>query len=267
MGPDTFSLAGKAAIVTGSGRENGIGAAIAQTLARNGARVVINHVSDPSAPRAAKVAAGIKSIGAEAIVVQADVSTPEGSAKLANETLKRFNTERIDILVNNAGSGSAQGVSIFDLTTADIERGFAANTYSTLYAVQAVAPHMPRGGRIVNIGSVISRVRNAPGLAVYGASKAAQEYLTGAMSFELGTTKGITVNTVAPGPVGNTDANDWYPDGDMKTDVGAKLVVGAKLGRVAGEVDEIADAVLLVVSEQGRWITGQYIAASGGITE
>ena len=67
--------------------------------------------------------------------------------------------------------------------------------------------------------------------------------------------------------MGNTDAGDWYPDGDMKTDVSAKLVAGAKLGRVAGEVDEIADAVLLVVSEQGRWLTGQYIAASGGVTE
>lgn len=98
MAPDTFSLAGKIAIVTGSGRENGIGAAIAQTLAHNGARVVINHVSDSSAPRAAKVAAGIQSIGADVMVVQADVSTPEGAAKLANETLKGFNTDRIDIL-------------------------------------------------------------------------------------------------------------------------------------------------------------------------
>jgi NAD(P)-dependent dehydrogenase (short-subunit alcohol dehydrogenase family) len=98
MAPDTFSLAGKIAIVTGSGRENGIGAAIAHTLARNGARVVINHVSDSSAPRAAKVAAGIQSIGADVIIVQADVSTPEGAAKLANETLKGFNTDSIDIL-------------------------------------------------------------------------------------------------------------------------------------------------------------------------
>jgi NAD(P)-dependent dehydrogenase (short-subunit alcohol dehydrogenase family) len=87
--------------------------------------------------------------------------------------------------VNNAGGGIAQGVSIFDLRAADVEKSFAVNTYSTLYAVQAVASHMPRGGRIVNIGSVISRVRNAPGLAVYGASKAAQEYLTGAMSYEV----------------------------------------------------------------------------------
>ena len=98
MSPDTFSVAGKIAIVTGSGRENGIGAAIALALARNGARVVINHVSESSGPRAAKVAAGIKSIGADAIVVQADVSTPEGAAKLANETLKGLNTDKIDIL-------------------------------------------------------------------------------------------------------------------------------------------------------------------------
>jgi len=104
MAPDTFSLVGKIAIVTGSGRENGIGAAIAYTLARSGARVVINHVSDSSAPRAAKVAAAIQSIGAEAIVVQADVSMPKGAAKLANETLKGFNTDRIDILGTTAPS-------------------------------------------------------------------------------------------------------------------------------------------------------------------
>lgn len=99
MSPDTLSLTGKVAIVTGSGRENGIGAAIALALARNGARVVVNYVSDSSASRAAQVADKARSFsGAEAIVVQADVSTPEGAAKLVGETLQGFQTDRIDIL-------------------------------------------------------------------------------------------------------------------------------------------------------------------------
>lgn len=98
MAPDTLSLAGKTAIVTGSGRENGIGAAIASALGRNGARVAINYVSESSAPRAAKVAANIKALGTETIVVQADVSTPEGAAKLVKETLEKFGTDKIDIL-------------------------------------------------------------------------------------------------------------------------------------------------------------------------
>jgi NAD(P)-dependent dehydrogenase (short-subunit alcohol dehydrogenase family) len=98
MSPDTLSLEGKVAIVTGSGRENGIGAAIASALGRNGASVVINYVSDSSASRAANVAAAIRSLGAKAIVVQADVSKPEGAAKLVKETLDGFQTDKIDIL-------------------------------------------------------------------------------------------------------------------------------------------------------------------------
>ena len=98
MAPTTLSLAGKTAIVTGSGRENGIGAAIAVTLAQNGARVVVNYVSDASAVRAAKVVANIKALGAEAIAIQANVSTPEGASKLVNDTLSGFATDKVDIL-------------------------------------------------------------------------------------------------------------------------------------------------------------------------
>lgn len=126
---------------------------------------------------------------------------------------------------------------------------------------------MPRGGRIVNIGSVVSRMTNLPGVSIYGASKAAQEYLTGAMAFELGASHGITVNTVALGPTAGTDASNWFPDGELKNEVAAKLAASAKLEKGVGSLEDVADVVLLVVSEQGRWITGQYIAASGGITE
>lgn len=98
MAATTLSLAGKTAIVTGSGRENGIGAAIALALARNGARVVINYVSDSSAARAAKVGANVEAVGGKSIIVQADVSTPEGAAKLVKDTLSGFKTDKIDIL-------------------------------------------------------------------------------------------------------------------------------------------------------------------------
>lgn len=98
MAPETLSLEGKVAVVTGSAKENGIGAGIASTLARNGAKVVINHVSDTSAPRAANVVAKIRNEGGEAIVVQADVSTQDGAAKLIKEALDAFGVDRIDIL-------------------------------------------------------------------------------------------------------------------------------------------------------------------------
>ena len=209
MAPTTLSLAGKTAIVTGSGRENGIGAAIALALARNGARVVINFVSDNSAARAAKVAANIQAVDAQVLVVQADVSTPQGAAKLINDTLTGFATDKIDILsppfpllhlhpppstkslpnhtytVNNAGGGSGQGKLLVDLTPDEVQQAFALNTFSTLFVAQAAAPHMPRGGRIVNVGTVVSRIHSMPGVGVYGASKAAQEYLTAALAAEV----------------------------------------------------------------------------------
>lgn len=98
MPADTLSLAGKVAIVTGSGRESGIGAAIAYALARNGASVTINYLSDTSAPRAAIVAKEVEKVGGKAATVQANIDSPEGAKKLVQETLKSFNTDHIDIL-------------------------------------------------------------------------------------------------------------------------------------------------------------------------
>jgi hypothetical protein len=98
MAPDTLSLDGKVAIITGSGKENGIGAGIATALARNGAWVTINYVSDSTASRAANLAKKIESEGGKVTVVHADISTTEGAARLVKETLKAFNVDRIDIL-------------------------------------------------------------------------------------------------------------------------------------------------------------------------
>lgn len=98
MTPDTLELHGKVAIITGSGKETGIGACIATTLARNGALVAINHVSDSSAPRAAGVVGRIREQGGKAVVVQADVSTVEGANKLVSQTLELLKVDTIDII-------------------------------------------------------------------------------------------------------------------------------------------------------------------------
>lgn len=166
MTPDTLSLAGKVAIVTGSGRENGIGAAIAITLSRNGAAVVINYVSESSEARAAGVAKTIQTAGGQVIVVKASVNTPEGANHLVQETLKRFKTDHIDIL------GKSKGVSRPMLTAF-----FGVNVYGTIFLVQAAVPHMPRGGRIINISSVASKL-GLDFLPIYGASKAAIDSLS-----------------------------------------------------------------------------------------
>jgi NAD(P)-dependent dehydrogenase (short-subunit alcohol dehydrogenase family) len=98
MAPDTLSLEGKVAIITGSGKENGIGAGIAAALARNGARVAINYLSDTTAPRAAEVVKKIESQGGRVVAIQADISTTEGASKLVRETLKALDVQQIDIL-------------------------------------------------------------------------------------------------------------------------------------------------------------------------
>ena len=103
MAPDTLSLACKVAIITGSGKENGIGAAIAFALSRNGASVVINYVSEATAPRASEVIKQIEQIGGRAVVVQADVTTPEGAKKLVQEGIKALNVEQVDILGTSFG--------------------------------------------------------------------------------------------------------------------------------------------------------------------
>jgi NAD(P)-dependent dehydrogenase (short-subunit alcohol dehydrogenase family) len=199
---NSLSLAGKVAIVTGSGKETGIGAGIAMTLARAGARVVINHVSDSTAPRAAKVAASIEAATSKgsAIVIQADVGSLEGVKKLVSETLSGLNVDHIDIIgtlkpdrltfsliltslpVNNA-VGGRPGPALA-AAPEDVAKAFEVSVYGPLYLIQAAVSHMPRGSRIINIGSIASKL-GLPGNPIYVASKAAKDALTFAMAQEV----------------------------------------------------------------------------------
>ncbi|KAK7753652.1 hypothetical protein SLS62_004274 [Diatrype stigma] len=131
MAPETLSLAGKVAIVTGAGREPGIGAGIASALARNSAAVMVNYVSDSTTPKAAALAERLRNeYGARVATVQADITTPEGAAKLAEETLKAFETDHIDILVNNAGHNLPG--STLEAPLEDIDKQFSVNVYGAI---------------------------------------------------------------------------------------------------------------------------------------
>ncbi|KAF2667746.1 NAD(P)-binding protein [Microthyrium microscopicum] len=256
---DTLSLAGKVAIVTGSGRENGIGAAIATTLARNGASVVIHYVSSTSTARAENVANNITRTGGKAIVVRADLSTLEGAQKLTEETLKGFETDKIDILVNNAGYGNIH--STLDVPIEDIHKIVGINLYGPFYLNRTVVPHMPHGGRIINISSIVSKV--GPGsMPVYGATKAALDNLTYSWAEEFGKSRGITVNSIAPGFV----ATDLTEDLVKVDSVLKGIMATTRAADRIGTTEDVADAVLLLVSEKSRWITGQWISVSGGMT-
>ncbi|PNP79482.1 hypothetical protein FNYG_07098 [Fusarium nygamai] len=257
MAIDSLSLEGKIAIVTGSGRENGIGAAIAKALARNGAAVTIHHVSDSVTERAHAVAQGIIADGGKAAVVQTSIETPEGAQYLVDETLKAFNADHIDILINNAGVplfGETMAVTPKQLTEV-----LDVNVKGSMFVAQAVVPVITPGGRIVNISSIASKLGDSY-IPIYGASKAALDSLTWSWAKEWGRSKGITVNAVAPGPV----LTDAIPAAIADAFQRPSIEMTRAADR-AGTAEDIADAVLLLVSEKARWITGQYISVSGGV--
>jgi NAD(P)-dependent dehydrogenase (short-subunit alcohol dehydrogenase family) len=201
MTVDTLSLEDKVAIVTGSGRENGIGAGIALALARNGASVVINYVSESSATRAENVAESLRRVGGNVIVVQASVDTLEGARHLVQKTLEGFQTDYIDILgkhsrggllprfslpcsdirayfnsVNNAGVGFLSPV-LNEINPVEANKTYQVNANGPLYMVNSVVPHMPPGGRIINVSSTNAKLVN-PIVSTYSASKAALDNLT-----------------------------------------------------------------------------------------
>lgn len=209
MTSDTLSLAGKTALITGSGRENGIGAAIARAFARNGAAVAIHYVSDSSKARAEKVAADIsREFGTKTTVVQGAVEKAGTATKIVKETLEGLGATHIDILgtclrkpqnllnetwtwliigcgsVNNAGYGNP--VRLTETTPEFLEAEFGINVFSTVYVTKAVVGlgKMPRGGRIINVGSIASKL-GAEVSAVYGAAKAAQDSLTASWAGEV----------------------------------------------------------------------------------
>ncbi|OTA69253.1 NAD(P)-binding protein [Hypoxylon sp. EC38] len=257
-----LSFYGKVAIITGSGRPSGIGAAIAVALAVRGACVTINYVSDSSAPRAAELAESIRARGGKATVVRGDVGDPEVATKLVKETLAAFNTDKIDILtvnksttVNNAGI--APMTPTVEVTPEEMSSVFRTNVWGPLLLVQAALPYMPRGGRIINISTCLSRMGlHSP---VYSASKAALDSLTYTWALEFGRKFGITVNAIAPGL---TKTEICPPDDHPEVQ---RMLGLTRLEGRMGTIEEIADAVVLIASPLSGWVTGQYISVSGGV--
>ncbi|KAL7917042.1 hypothetical protein ACQKWADRAFT_326683 [Trichoderma austrokoningii] len=268
MTADTLSLEGKTALITGSSKESGIGAAIARAFARNGVAVAIHYASEGSKAPAEKVAADItREFGTKTTVVQGAVEKASNATKIVKETLEGLGASHIDILVNNAGYGVQTTLS--EATPETIEAEFGINVFGTIYLTQAVIGigKMPRGGRIINVGSIASKL-GVEVSAVYGAAKAAQDSLTTSWAGHLGRSHGITVNTLAPGPILTDMSRPFLEAADGTASAAMRKVVEAQTraeGRI-GTVDDMADAVLLLVSEKSRWLTAQWISVSGGVT-
>ncbi len=243
------TLNGKIAIVTGASR--GIGRATAERLARDGATVVINYAT--SVKEAETVVEGIKERGGHATAIQADVAKLDDIRRLFQETHSRF--ERLDILVANAGYSCFKPLT--DITEEDFERTYTLNAKGTYFCLQEALRYMGEGGRIVCI-STIGTVLNVPGGTCYFGSKAAVEQFCRTVAKEVAP-RGITVNVVSPG---FTETQMLLAN--MAPDVRRELIEMTPLHRL-GQPEDIADVIAFLVSEQGRWLTRQNIAADGGI--
>ena len=241
-------LDGKVALVTGASK--GIGAAIAEDLAREGAAVVVNYASSKDGADA--VVKRIVDAGGKAIAVGANVSKPEEIATLVDETVKAYG--KIDVLVNNAGVYDFAPLEA--ITPESFHRHFDLNVLGLLLTTQAAVKHFPaEGGSVINISSIVGR-GPMPNAVVYGATKSAVDGISLGLARELGPKK-IRVNSVSPGLVtteGTTNFIDEY----------SKMVVPmTPLGRV-GQPDDIAKVVTFFASDDSFWITGETVGVGGG---
>ncbi len=240
----------KRALVTGGGR--GIGAAIVQRLARDGADVALTFVSKPD--QALAVAKAASDLGVRAVVIQADAADADAVVAAVDRTVEELGG--LDILVNNAGIATMAPIETFRLE--DFDRMVAINLRAVFVATQAAVKHMQPGGRIINLGSCNAERMPFGGGAVYAMAKAALVGLVKGLARDLGP-RGITVNNVAPGPV-DTDMN---PATGEFAEMLRKQVLA--IPRYA-HADEIAGMVAYLAGPDAAFVTGASLAIDGGFT-
>jgi 3-oxoacyl-[acyl-carrier protein] reductase len=245
-----MSLTGKVALVTGSAK--GIGQAVALALAREGADVAVNY--SRSKAEAEAIRDLIKAMGRKTVVVKADVSRKDRVARMV-ETV-RTKLGDIDILVNNAGIVNSGKIE--NIPEAEWDRVFAVNLKGTFLCCQTVLPFMKqrKSGTIVNISSVSAKIGGINSAASYAASKAGVSCFTIQLAKEA-LPFHIRVNAVAPGAI-DTALLDVYGPGARD-----RLEKGTPLG--LGKPEDIAEAVVFLVSDRARYITGEILDVNGGI--
>jgi 3-oxoacyl-[acyl-carrier protein] reductase len=250
----SFDITGKIALVTGGARD--IGRAISLELARNGADVVVNYNS--SAQEAETTVREVQALGRRAVAVSADVTKKAGRDHLVNEAL-RFGDGRIDILVNNAG-GMVRRALLGELTEELLAEALQINFSSIVFMCQAVIPHMVKhgGGRVINVSSIAGHNGGAATTPHYGAAKAAVTNLARSFTKEFAS-KGVTVNSVAPGVIQNR-----FHAVHTAPEAFATLVKGIPIGR-AGTNEDVAGAVAFLASPAASYITGDVIHINGGL--
>lgn len=244
-----MELSGKVALVTGGAQ--GIGKAIALLLARNGANVV---VSDINLEKAREAADEIQGMGRRSFAIKANVADLKDVERMVEAIVEQFG--RIDILVNNAGI--TRDRLILRMTEEDWDAVLDVNLKGTFNCTKTVIRHMSKqkSGKIVSIASVTGEMGNA-GQANYAASKAGVIGFTKTIAREFAT-RGINVNAIAPGYI-QTPMTDAVPE-KAKEEL-KRMIPMERLG----QPEDVAQAVLFLVSESSSYITGQVLNVNGGI--
>jgi 3-oxoacyl-[acyl-carrier protein] reductase len=241
------SLHNKVALVLGGSR--GIGAAIVERLAAEGAAVAFTYVN--SAQKAEALAAGLRAQDSKVLAIQADSADEPALRAAVNAAVQTFG--RLDILVNSAGVLAIGPLE--DFSMADFDRTLAVNVRCVFVAIQEAAHHMGEGGRIITIGSTNAERMPFAGGGVYAMSKAAIVGLTRGLARDLGP-RGITINNVQPGPV----------DTDMNPESGefAATLKGLMALPRYGRTEEIASFVAYLAGPEAGYITGASLTIDGG---
>ncbi|QDN95856.1 SDR family oxidoreductase [Streptomyces sp. S1A1-8] len=234
----------KVAIVTGAGQ--GIGEGYARALAAEGARVVVAELNEEQGERVTK------EIGDAALFVKVDVADPASAEAMAAAVMAEFG--RIDYLVNNAAifhSMRRDGLTTVPLDY--LNRFLQVNLMGALHCTRAVVPHMPEGGAIVNQSSTAAWL----GGGYYGLAKAGINSLTASLAAELGG-KNIRVNGIAPGPTDTDATRSVVPDQFLEQMTNTLAI------KRMGTPEDLAPAVLFLLSDEARWLTGQVVSVDGG---
>jgi NAD(P)-dependent dehydrogenase (short-subunit alcohol dehydrogenase family) len=239
----------RTALVTGASR--GIGRAIAERLAADGALVAVHYGANETAALA--TVAAIEAAGGQAFPVRADLAEADGVDRLVDGLAEGLGGRPLDVLVNNA---AVFGPGI-DATGEEFDRVFRVNVRAPFFLIQKALPLLRDGGRIVNVSSGVTWF--AIPEVVYAMTKGALNVLGRSLANTLGE-RGITVNTISPG-ITRSDMNSWLDEVPGAPEGVADIVA---LGRV-GEPADIADAVAFFASPDGRWVTGQVLDVNGGL--
>lgn len=242
----TEQLTGQRALVTGA--SGGIGAAISEELARRGAYLVLHY--GRSGAQAERTLERVRNAGSDGRLVQADLRDGAAIAELARAA------GELDILVNNAGI--SLGGSLESTTEDDFDLTFDTNVKGTFFLTKALVGSLREGGAVVNISSMVSMAAY-PNTITYSMAKTALNAFTRSLAVDLAARR-ITVNAVAPGA---TDTEFLARARDVPEFLEG-IAASTALGRLA-RPEEIARVVAFLVSDDGAWVTGQVIQASGGM--